>query len=97
VWIFLFNDIPFIIQLNLELIIFFYCAHHQFSLLNLFHFPSRQIMIRDSSVGITTGWTAEVQFQAGAIDFSLLHSIQTGSVDHPASYPLGTWGFFPGE
>jgi hypothetical protein len=28
--------------------------------------------------------------------FSLLHVIQTGSGAHPTSYPMGTWGFFPG-
>jgi hypothetical protein len=30
-------------------------------------------------------------------DFSLLHSVQTGSGGHPASYTVGTWGgSFPG-
>jgi hypothetical protein len=28
--------------------------------------------------------------------FSLLHSVQTGSEAHPASYPMGTGGSFPG-
>jgi hypothetical protein len=28
--------------------------------------------------------------------FSLLHSVQTGSGAHPASYPMGTAGDFPG-
>jgi hypothetical protein len=40
-------------------------------------------------VGIVAGWTVEVRFPAGA-RFSLLHSVQTGSGDHPASYPKGT-------
>jgi hypothetical protein len=31
-----------------------------------------------------------VKFLAGARDFSLLHSIQTGSGDHPAPYPIST-------
>jgi hypothetical protein len=29
-------------------------------------------------------------------DFSLLHRIETGYRAHPASYPMGTWGSFPG-
>jgi hypothetical protein len=33
-------------------------------------------------------WTVGVQFPAGRRDFSLLHSVQTGSGAHPASYPL---------
>jgi hypothetical protein len=35
---------------------------------------------RDSSVG--AGWTAGVRFPTGARDFSLLHSLQTGSGAH---------------
>jgi hypothetical protein len=27
--------------------------------------------------------------------FYLLHSVQTGSGFHPASYTMDTWGFFP--
>jgi hypothetical protein len=27
-------------------------------------------------------------------DFSLLHTVQTGSGAHPASYPMGTGGVF---
>jgi hypothetical protein len=42
------------------------------------------------------GWAAGVRFFAGARDFSLLHSVQTGSGVHPASYPNGTVGFSPG-
>jgi hypothetical protein len=30
-----------------------------------------------------------VLFPAGVRDFSLLHSVQTGSSTHPASYPVG--------
>jgi hypothetical protein len=33
---------------------------------------------RDSSVGIVTGWAAEVRFPAGTRGFSRLHSVQTG-------------------
>jgi hypothetical protein len=39
------------------------------------------------------GW---VRFPAGARDFSLLYSVQTGHEAHPASYPMGTGGSFPG-
>jgi hypothetical protein len=39
-----------------------------------------------------TVWTAGVRFPAGASDFSLLHSVQTGPGAHPASYPMGTVG-----
>jgi hypothetical protein len=43
------------------------------------------------------GWMARVHFLAGATDFPLLHSIQTGSEAHLASYPLSTEGSFPGS
>jgi hypothetical protein len=39
-----------------------------------------------------TGWMAGVQFLASTKKFFLLHSIQTSSGVHPASYPMGTWG-----
>jgi hypothetical protein len=32
----------------------------------------------------------------GSVRFSLLHSVQTDSGAHPASYPVGTVGSFPG-
>jgi hypothetical protein len=32
---------------------------------------------QDSSLSIVTAWMAEVQFLAGAREFSLLHNIQT--------------------
>jgi hypothetical protein len=46
---------------------------------------------RDSSVGIATGWcwTDGIKFPTEAREFSLLHSVQTGSGAHPASYPMG--------
>jgi hypothetical protein len=37
---------------------------------------------------------AEVQFPARKTDFSLLHSVQTNSGTHPASYPVGGRCFF---
>jgi hypothetical protein len=37
-----------------------------------------------------------IQFPARAGNFSLHHRIQNGSEAHPASYPMGTGGSFPG-
>jgi hypothetical protein len=56
---------------------------------------------RDSSVGIALGYGLDdrgsrVRFSAGAGNFSRHHRVQTGSGAHPASYPVGTRGFFPG-
>jgi hypothetical protein len=42
------------------------------------------------------GWMAGVQFLSGRRDFFLLHSIHTRSGAHPASYPAGNGGSFPG-
>jgi hypothetical protein len=42
-----------------------------------------------------TGWAARVRFPA-VQDYSLLHSDQTDSESHPASYPMGTGVSFPG-
>jgi hypothetical protein len=58
-------------------------------------------VIRDSSVGIALGYGLDdqgsrVRFPAGAGNFSLRHSVQHGSGAHPASYPMGTKGSFPG-
>jgi hypothetical protein len=44
-----------------------------------------------SSDGIATSYgTAWVLLPAGARKLSLVHSVQTGSGVHPASYPVGT-------
>jgi hypothetical protein len=55
---------------------------------------------RDSSVSIETddglnNRMIGVRFPAGAGNFSLLHSVQTGSGVHPASYPMSTGGSLP--
>jgi hypothetical protein len=42
-----------------------------------------------------TGWVAGIRFPTGERDYSLLHSVQTGSGAHPASYPVGTGSSFP--
>jgi hypothetical protein len=59
------------------------------------------IKSRDSSVGIALGYGLDdrgsrVRFSAGAGNFSLRHRFQNGSGAHPASYPMGTRGSFPG-
>jgi hypothetical protein len=56
---------------------------------------------RDSSVGIALGYGLDdqgcwVRFSVGAGNFSLHHRVQNGSGAHPASYPVGIRGFFPG-
>jgi hypothetical protein len=43
-----------------------------------------------------TGWMIGVRDPAGAGNFSFHHRVQTGSGAHPASYPIGTRGSFPG-
>jgi hypothetical protein len=47
---------------------------------------------------MVTGYGLDGQglIPAGARDFSLLHSVQTGSEAHPTSYRMGTRGSFPG-
>jgi hypothetical protein len=55
----------------------------------------------DSSVGIALSYgldngDSRVRFPAGAGNFSFHHGIQNGSGAHPASYPMGTGGSFPG-
>jgi hypothetical protein len=56
---------------------------------------------RDSSVCIKLGyglddWGSGVRLLAGAGNFSLHHRVQNGSGAHPASYPTGIRGSFPG-
>jgi hypothetical protein len=56
---------------------------------------------RDSSVGIALGYGLDdrgsrVRFPAGTGNFSLHHRVQIGSGAHPASYPMGKGGSFPG-
>jgi hypothetical protein len=56
---------------------------------------------RDSPDCIALGYGLDdrgsrVRFQAGVGNFSLHHRLQNGSGAHPASYPMGTRGSFPG-
>jgi hypothetical protein len=58
-------------------------------------------MSRGSSGSIVSDYglddrAIEVLSPTGAEDFSSSPCIQTGSGAHPASYPMGTWGPFPG-
>jgi hypothetical protein len=55
----------------------------------------------DSSVGIALGYGLDdrgsgFRFLAGAGNFSLHHRVKNDSGTHPASYPMGTRGSFPG-
>jgi hypothetical protein len=57
---------------------------------------------RDSSVGIVLGYGLDdrgsrVRFPARAGNFSLHRRVQNVSGAHPASYPVGTRGSFPGD
>jgi hypothetical protein len=54
----------------------------------------RQIAQRYSA-GLQAGWSG-VRVPVVAGNFSLYHRVQTGSGAHPASYPMGTRGSFPG-
>jgi hypothetical protein len=58
------------------------------------------IIHRDSSVGIATGYGLDDRGVGVRVsvrsNFSLLHVVQTGSGVHPASYPIGTKDSFPG-
>jgi hypothetical protein len=52
---------------------------------------------RDSSVSIATpSWTIGVRFPEVAGNISLRHRVQTDYEAHPAAYPVGTDGSFPG-
>jgi hypothetical protein len=55
----------------------------------------------DNSVGIVLGYRLDnrgsrVRFPVGAGNFSLHCCVQNGSGAHPASYPMGSRGSFPG-
>jgi hypothetical protein len=56
---------------------------------------------RHISVGIALGYELDdqgsrVRFSAGAGNFCLHHRVRNGSGSHPASYPIGIRGSFPG-
>jgi hypothetical protein len=60
-----------------------------------------KIRSRDSVVSIATGYGLDdrgvgVRVPVESRIFSLLHVLQNDSGAHPASYPMGTGGSFPG-
>jgi hypothetical protein len=76
-----------------------YYYGNMFSYISLHYITLHKI--RDSSVSIALGYGLDergsrVRFPAGAGDSSLHHGVQNGSGAHPASYPMGTRGSFPG-
>jgi hypothetical protein len=69
--------------------------------MTLFNLNTSLLKSRDSSVSIALGYglddrDSRVRFPAGAGNFSLHHRVQNGSDAHPASYPMGNRGSFPG-
>jgi hypothetical protein len=57
---------------------------------------------RENSVGVALGHGLDdrgsrVLFRVGAENFSLRHRVQNVSGAHPASYPMGNRGSFPGD
>jgi hypothetical protein len=67
----------------------------------IFPYILLNIESRDGSVGIAMGYglddrDSRVRFSAGVENFSLHHHVQNDSGAHPASYPMGTSGSFPG-
>jgi hypothetical protein len=51
--------------------------------------------VTQSAYQRATSWTACVRFTAEAKDFSPLHSVQTGSGDHPSSNIMVSGGLLP--
>jgi hypothetical protein len=56
------------------------------------------ILFKYFMITVTMARCAKIRvwFPVGAGNSSLWHSVQTGSEAHPASYPMGTGGSFPG-
>jgi hypothetical protein len=71
-------------------------------LLSAIHDNILHCISRNSSVSTALGYGLDdrgsrIQFLAVAGDFSLHHRVQNGSGAHPASYPMGIGGSFPGS
>jgi hypothetical protein len=63
--------------------------------------PTSHFRSPDGSVGVALDYGLDdrgsrFRFPAGTGNLSLHHRIQNGSGAHPASYPVGTGGSFPG-
>jgi hypothetical protein len=67
------------------------------ALLSIIHSPqnNRAGIVQWYSAGLRGGLSG-VRVPAGAGKLSLHYRVQTGSEAHPASYPMGTRGSFPG-
>jgi hypothetical protein len=63
-----------------------------FWIINLLHY----LLAIFSSTELRAGWSG-VQFPAVAENISRHHSVQIGSGTHPAFYPMGARGSFPGD
>jgi hypothetical protein len=64
------------------------------------HFTKTNVSITGRTKSLGYGLDdrgSRVRFPAGAGNFSLHHRVQNGSGAHPASYPMGTRGPFPGD
>lgn len=57
---------------------------------------SAGVGLRQSVQRLATVCTAGVRFPTSEIDFSILHSVQTGYGPHPTAYPMGNGDCFPG-
>jgi hypothetical protein len=89
------NSLQIMSLCNTNILLFFYFSSSFFAL-------SSDHQSRDSSVDIALGYGLDdrgsrIPFPAGAGNFSLHHCVQNGSGAHPASYPMGTRGSFPGS
>jgi hypothetical protein len=76
-------------------------THQLTSLIILYLFIFSSFQDPGQLSGIALGYGLDdggggVHVPAGAWNFSLHHRFQTGSGAHPASYPMGTRGSFPG-
>jgi hypothetical protein len=65
------------------------------TILNFWLHKSREILDQISNYQLLKV-RPRVRIPAGAGNFSLQHCVQTSSGAHPASYPVGTRGSFPG-
>jgi hypothetical protein len=72
------------------------CPLHKPSNKSHFNHEYHYLLILILSVGIATSYGFDDSGIGVPWHFSLLHSVQTSSGAHPASYPMGTGGSFPG-
>jgi hypothetical protein len=89
-------------ELNRSIIIYYSFIKYE-EICSYFHIfiTTTTTKSRDISVGIALSYGLDdrgsrVRFPEGAGNFSLHHRVQNSSGVHPASYPMGTRGSFPG-